>query len=144
MQLHEIRALVWAATIIGVGLIAFWRGGRDERLASYVLLAAWGLSVLLARTDFAQTEWGVLAIDAALFAGLVGIALRSDRYWPLFAAGFHLLAVVTHIADTVDPAVEGWAYFTAEIIWGYLVVMTVGYGAWSAPAHRERLAAGSG
>lgn len=136
MQLHEIRALVWASTIIGIGLLAFWRGGRDERLASYVLLAAWGLSVLLARTNFAQTEWGVLLIDAVLFAGLVAIALRSKRHWPLFAAGFHLLAIVTHIADTIDPAVEGWAYFTAEIIWGYLVAFAVAYGAWTAPRRR--------
>lgn len=136
MQLHDIRALVWAATIIGVGLVALWRGGRDERLASYILLAGWGLTVLVARTRFAQTEWGILAVDAVLFAGLVAIALRSDRHWPLFAAGFHLLAIVTHIANVVDPGVGGWAYFTAEIIWGYLLVLSIGYGAWTAPRRR--------
>jgi hypothetical protein len=85
------------------------------------------------RTGFRETEWGIFAVDAALLALLCWIALRSPRYWPLLAAGFHLLAVVTHLAKSVDRQVGAWAYITAEIIWGYLLALTIGYAAWTAP-----------
>jgi hypothetical protein len=69
---------------------------------------------------------------------LIGwIAFKSGRYWPLFATGFHLLAIITHFARAADPTFGGWAYMTAEIIWGYLVALTIGYGAWTAPNRQE-------
>ena len=64
---------------------------------------------------------------------LVWIALRSSRFWPLFAGGFQLLAVVTHIAHALDTVVSGWAYLTAILIWNYLTLAAIGYGAWTAP-----------
>lgn len=118
---------------MAVCTIAAVRGRNEERLAAGGMLAAWALTMVVYRTQGQQTEWGILIIDLALLGLLVGIALRSSRYWPLFAAGFHLLAVVTHVARSVDSSVTGWAYITAGIIWGYLVVFAVGYGAWTAP-----------
>ncbi len=83
------------------------------------------------REQFTQTEWGILLVDLALLALLVGIALRSSSFWPLFAAGFHLLALMTHFANAVDVEVGAWAYYTAEIIWGYLLAFAIAVGAWS-------------
>ena len=132
MSALVIRASIWAATVIAVGAIAFWRGRRDEQLAAGVMLAAWALTMVVERTKFAQIEWGVLAVDIAALAAFIWIALRSNRYWPLFAAGFHLLAVVTHVARIAQPSVGGWAYVTGEIIWGYLLAIAIGYGGWTA------------
>lgn len=135
LAIHEVRAFVWAATVIGVCAVALWRGGDDERLGAVGLLGGWALTMLTYRSQFQHTEWGIFVVDAALLALLVWIALRSGRYWPIFAAGFHLLAIVTHIAKTVDQTVGAWAYITAEIIWGYLLAFTIGYGAWTAAAN---------
>jgi hypothetical protein len=115
-----------------VCVIALRRGGRYERLAAGMMLAAWALTMVVYRSGFHQTEWGILAVDVAALGVFVWIALQSDRYWPIFAAGFHLLAIVTHLARTVDPSVGGYAYITAEILWGYLLAAVIGYGAWSA------------
>jgi hypothetical protein len=136
-----IRALVWAATVIAVCAVAAWRGRRDEQLAAGVMLAAWALSMLLDRAKFQDIEWGILAVDIAALCGFIWIALLSRRYWPMFAAGFHLLAVVTHVARLADPAVGGWAYITGEIIWGYLLAIAIGYGALSAPRAYPAIAA---
>ena len=125
----QIRSAVWALTVLMVCAVALWRGGRDERLAAGIMLAAWALSMLVDRTGFAEMEWGIMGIDIAALAGFTWIALRSPRYWPLFAAGFHLLAIVTHVARQVDPTVGGYAYFTAEILWGYFLAFAIGYGA---------------
>ena len=129
--MHEVRALVWAGLVMGVCGAAVLRGGSYERLAAGGLLAGWAVSMVVSRTGFRETEWGIMAVDLALLALLVWIALRSPRYWPLFAAGFHLLAIVTHLLDGIDPTVSGWAYVTAEIFWGYLLAVTIGYGAWT-------------
>jgi len=115
-----------------VALVA-WRGGREEKFACNALVVAWLLSKLLHKYKGLQPEWGILVVDIGLMGVLLWLALRSRRHWPLFAAGFHLLAVVTHVARMADPTVGGWAYLTAAIIWGYLVVFSVAYGAWTAP-----------
>ncbi len=130
---------VWPATILGVCAVATWRGGNHERLAAGGLLASWALS-LVSYERALHTQWGVVAVDAGLLALLVWIALRSRRFWPLFAAGFHILAMLTHLARALDPTFSGWTYMTAEMIWNYLVVFAVGYGAWSAPRRQEAYA----
>jgi len=125
--------LPWTLTVIAVMAVTIWRGGPEERLAANSLLIGWLLTKLVYRYQGGQTEWGILAVDVGLLAVLLWIALRSTRYWPMFAASFHLLAVVTHIAKTADPTVGGWAYITAAIIWSYLLAFAIGYGAWTAP-----------
>ena len=131
MHYSVVRTAVWAATLAIVLILAFTRGGRSERWAAGSLFAGWLITLAVYRYRPGGTEWEVLAVDIALLAALMVIALRSARYWPLFAAGFHLLAVVTHVARTVDVHVNHWAYITAEIIWGYLLAFAIGYGAWT-------------
>ena len=116
---------------MAVCAIALWRGGRQERLAAGGVLAGWALSMVLAKDRTGATQWGVLIIDAALFGEFLWLALGSRRYWPLFAAAFQLLAVVTHFGRALDSGVSGWAYFTAELIWSYLVIITIGYAAFT-------------
>ncbi|MCR5873963.1 hypothetical protein LRS10_07130 [Phenylobacterium sp. J426] len=122
---------------MAVCAVAALRGRNEERLAAGGLLAGWALTMVAYRYQGHQVEWGILLIDVALLALLAWIALRSERYWPIFAAGFHLLAVVTHLARSADPSVTGWAYITAEIIWGYLLAFAIGYGAWTAPRYAQ-------
>ena len=105
-----------------------------------------GLCVPVMALGFAlgvRFETGLLGMLAfILLAGLWGlvftgfpyaIALKTGRFWPLFSAAFQLLAVVTHVASALDSAVSGWAYQTAGIIWSYLVITAIGYGALTAP-----------
>ena len=93
------------------------------------MLAAWAVSMLVVRTAFNEPEWGLMAVDLAALGVFVWIALKSDRYWPIFAAAFHLLTIATHFARTADPTVLRFAYITAEILWGYLLAFSIGYGA---------------
>lgn len=117
-----------------VCVLAAWRGRDLERLAAGGYLAAWALSLVAFRAGTGETQWAVLFIDLTLLAGFIAIALRTRRYWPLFSAAFQLLAVGTHLARALDAAVSGWAYQTAGIIWGYLVIFAIGYGSLTAPS----------
>jgi hypothetical protein len=113
--------------------LAFWRGQDDERLAAAATLANWAITLVVFQPLSDETQWAMMAVDAVLLVLMVWLALRSNRYWPLFTAGFALLVVVTHIAHALDTGVSGWAYLTAILIWSYLSLFTIGYGAWTAP-----------
>lgn len=118
---------------MAVCALAAWRGRDVERLAAASYLAAWALTLVTFRAGTGGTQWSVMIVDVGLLVILTAIALRSARYWPLFSASFQLLAVVTHVARALDSEVSGWAYQTAGIIWGYLVIAAIGYGSWTAP-----------
>ncbi|MEO8114038.1 MAG: hypothetical protein ABI655_06640, partial [Phenylobacterium sp.] len=115
--------------VCGSGL---WIGGRYERIAAAVTLGGW-LASLAVYQNGLHTEWGVFVVDALAFVAFTWIALKSHRYWPLWAAGFQLLTIVTHVASIVDRSLSGWTYISAQVIWGYLLLAAVGvgvHGAW--------------
>ncbi|WP_372781342.1 hypothetical protein [Phenylobacterium sp.] len=127
---YSIPHWVWDAVVVAVAAAALWKGGRDERLAGSGMLLAAILSKLLYQHAQA-TEWGILATDAAALALFVWIALTSARWWPLFVAAFQFLAIVIHLARIVDRSLGGWAYISAEILFGYLVAIGIALGTYN-------------
>ena len=133
MPAYQLPVWVWPTALMIVCGLAFWRGQDDERLAAAATLANWAITLVVFQPLSDETQWAMMAVDAVLLVLMVWLALRSNRYWPLFTAGFALLIVVTHIAHALDTGVSGWAYLTAILIWSYLSLFTIGYGAWTAP-----------
>lgn len=140
MSSHQLPIWVWPAALMVVCALAVWRGRDDERLAAGALLAAWALSMVVFRASSEETQWAVFAIDSALFAIYLWLAMRTRRYWPLVVAACWLLVVVTHLAHALDPNVSGWAYLTATRTWNYLSLIAIGYGAWTAPRRYAEIA----
>jgi hypothetical protein len=103
---------------------------------------AWLATLLVHNPDRLATQWAVFGVDVALFVALTWVALLSDRYWPIFMAGFHLLDVLTHVGRIVDRAMPRWSYHTAAQIWGYLMIIALAIGTWNAWRGRSRLASG--
>ena len=110
---------------------AIWKGGRPERLAGAAFLLGWTAAAVLKELGLPGLAWAGAGIDAAYFCLLVVLALVTDRYWPIAAAGFQLLAVMTHAARLIDPQAGAWAYVAAGIIWTYLVLAALGTGVWN-------------
>jgi hypothetical protein len=127
---------------VAVCAAAMWKGRWEERLTGAAFLTGWVLTLLLRDRSWAGTQWGAFAVDAAFLLLVVGVALRSRRYWPMVAAGFQLLAVVTHAARILDRHLGMWAYITAGVIWTWLVMAALAVGAYN--RWRERQMAASG
>lgn len=124
-----------------VVITALWQGGRSERAVAIGFIVSWAITALTKDHRWTQLQWGGFAGDTAFFVLLVVVALRSRRYWPLWAAGFQLLAVITHAAMLVDRQLSQWAYITANVIWSYLLLFSLAYGTWSAWRERRQLGA---
>jgi hypothetical protein len=85
-------------------------------------------TVVLRDPRWVGPQWGAFIADVCLLLLLTVVALRSRRFWPMFAAAFQLLCVVIHVARMFDPGVRGWAYATGEVIFTQWVFFAVGVG----------------
>ena len=117
-------------SLVLVCAYALWRGQSVERWGAVLTFADWTLTPLvqdLSHLHGAQLE--IFAVDAAYVLGLSVLALRSDRFWPLWAAAFMILEVIMHVAMLVDHQVRARAYFIGMEIWSYLSLIPLGVGA---------------
>ena len=110
---------------------AFWKGSREEQTAAGGLLLSWAATIALRDRSWIGTQWSAFTADTVLLLLLTAVAMTTKRYWPLFAAAFQLLCVMTHVARIIDPGVRAWAYATGQVIWSQLVFVAVGVGVWN-------------
>lgn len=118
---------------------AFARGGGPERTVATIMLAgvaATRLTLSSPAIRYRDVETTTLAIDAAVLAGFVMVALRADRRWPMAIAALHGLSVAAHLAREVSPDMIRAVYKTVMVVWVYpqLALLAIG-----TRRHRTRL-----
>ena len=131
--------LLSVGALLACAIISITWGGRDERLAAFGFVAAGVASHLANISRYGSTETGVLMIDAALLIGLVYLALRSDRFWPMWAAGFQLVGTTVHFASMAETGNFAKAYANALIFWFYPVVISLMIGTYMEARKRRHL-----
>lgn len=109
---------------------ALWFGRDSERWTALVLITSAIASLIAQTSKFFQPESGILLIDLALLSYLIWLALRSDRFWPLYAAGFQIIGTLIHVARITDDSIFQSAYATGQILWSYPVLLTLAVGTW--------------
>jgi hypothetical protein len=108
-------------------------GGRDERMTvGFILLAIIGTHFALSGMGerYHAAELRVLAVDALLAVALIALALRSDRFWPIWAASFHLLAVYTHLSILLAERIAPLPYGIIAGTWAFPTQGALLIGAW--------------
>jgi hypothetical protein len=128
------------ALLVLCTLYALWAGGGPERVGA----AIYALSVVvthLIRTANGQrwlnVQIGEFTVDAVTFLAFVIIALRANRFWPLWVSAFLGLGVLGHLGRLVGADTYWWAYAVVLTIWSYPIVATFALGTF---LHRRRLA----
>lgn len=102
-----------AALLITAG-VALWRGRWPERLAAVAMILAWfATGFLYNNHQKFGPQTAVFLVDLALMLVLLFIALRSDRWWPMWASGFHGLSLILTLATLVDPRIPNRASLNA-------------------------------
>jgi hypothetical protein len=119
---------------------AIWRGGRTERGVAALILVDWFVSpILQSQESFKDVQYGVFVLDGMITLTLLGVALRSDRYWPLWVTGLQILELLMHAAMGIDHHIRPRAYFVGIEISSYFILLSLVAGVWL-EAPRGRLA----
>lgn len=126
-----LGASIFIPILFSVCLYALWRGGPDERIVAVTCLAG-TVATLLAISPlhgrYSGVEQGLMLVDLAVLAGFILVALRSDRFWPLWVAGLQLTTSIGHLLKGIDQELLPRAYGAALQFWSYpiLVILVVG------------------
>ena len=88
------------------------------------------------RQPWLNLEVGAFIVDAATFLVFIPIALRADRFWPLWVTAFLGIAVLGHVAKLMVPDTFWRAYAVVLIIWSYPILALMVLGTF---LHRRRL-----
>jgi hypothetical protein len=123
-----------------VALYALLRGKRDERNVSIILVIgviATHYAWTPVEDRFAGLETHVMAVDIVVFAGFLWVALRSDRFWPLWIAGLQLTTILGHLLKAADTGLFSRAYGAALMFWAYPIVLILAIGTWR--SHRRAM-----
>jgi hypothetical protein len=133
-----LRVLLYNALLIGACGYAWFRGRRDERItAATCVIATVASFALLTQLRFSGVELGVLAVDLATLAVFVAVALRSERFWPLWVSGLQLTASVTHLLKLVEPSLMPFAYAAAEAVWSYPILIILAVATWRVGRYQQ-------
>lgn len=125
-----ILQIIATSVLLGCCAIALIWGASEERYTSIGIAVAVLASNFVSDGSYAHTESGVLIVDIAVFCGLLLLALRSDRYWPMWAAAFQLVGTMVHFASIPQSGNFAWAYYVALIFWTYPVFIALAAGTW--------------
>ncbi len=123
-----LNLATWAA-VGGTALHALVRGRLPERSGAALFGFTAIASAVLQRGGGASWSWGsTLGLDALLTFGLLAIALRSDRWWPLWATAAQALAAISLASTPLLPLGRGNPFFFGELIWEVVLVVVMNIG----------------
>jgi hypothetical protein len=118
------------AILFLVSAYAFLRGRSDERIAvATCILATFATNFVYSPTgSYVGVERGVLLVDLGALAAFTFLALRSDRFWPLWVAGLQLTTVIAHALKGVQLDLMPQAYAAAARFWVYPIFLIIVVG----------------
>jgi hypothetical protein len=125
--------------LLAVTAYAFAKGRMDERMAAVICVAATIGTILVnspLSVRFSSVEVGVLIVDVLAFAAFTAIALRTDRFWPLWVAGLQLTTTMAHFLKAVDLNLMPQAYAAAARLWVYPIFLIIVIGTWRSSRRR--------
>lgn len=129
---------LYYAILFLVSVYAFVRGRTDERIAAATCILATIATNLVYdyRTGFDAVELGVFLVDVGAFAAFTFLALRTDRFWPLWIAGLQLTTVIAHGLKAIQLDLMPQAYAAAARFWVYPIFLIIVIGTWRGARRR--------
>ena len=123
-----------------VCIYAFARGEAESRIAAAICGAASIASVIVMSPmagRYSRIESGVFIVDLAVLIGFTAIALRSDRFWPLWLAGLQLTTILAHMFKAIDFQLVPQIYAAAARFWVYPIFLIIVIGTWRSQHRRN-------
>ena len=118
---------------------AFYRGQAESRIAAVICVVASIASMIVMSPlagRYSRVESGVFIVDVAVLIGFTAIALRSDRFWPLWVAGLQLTTIIAHLFKVAEIDLVPHVYAAAARFWVYPIFLIIVIGTYR--THRRR------
>lgn len=119
---------------------ALIRGGPPERLVAITLFIAAAVTATVAAGErpFHDRELGIMVVDLALFGAVLTVAMRAERFWPLWMAALLGFGVLLQGAYLAAPVAHRNIYHTLSVlnVWPTQILLAV-----ATYRHRKRLTA---
>lgn len=122
----------WASLLVllTTATTALWRGGWPERFGASAMVVAWIATGLVYNSILQRgAQIGPMVVDLLLLVALLFIALKSNRWWPMWACAFQALNVVLHVAMMADAVLWRRAAWIASSCFSYLTMLALLCGA---------------
>lgn len=123
---------VYYALLIPCLIYAFAKGGSPERIGAALLTVGSVVSLLpvIGNPDrFKSVENWLLLIDLVVLAAFAALALRADRFWPIWATALVALGPLGHLARWyAGDAIMPRAYAASVAIWSYAIIALIAIG----------------
>ena len=136
-----LSPLQYYAVLLIVTAYAFIRGRTDERMVAAICVIASIASVAVISplsSRYSHMEEGVFLVDFATFVAFTFVALRSERFWPLWVAGLQLTTLMSHAFKLGRLDLMPQAYAAAARFWVYPIFVIIVIGTWR--SYRRRMA----
>ena len=130
-----LRIFLFYGLVALVLALAFRRGDWETRFAAVICLVASLLSLRLMAFD-QPVEFGVAMVDLGVLAAFVTIALRTERFWPLWVSGLQLTTFSAHALRMIEPDLVNFAYAAAMRFWSYPILAIVAIAALRSERYR--------
>ena len=104
------------ATLL-VAAAAFWRGGWPEKAVAWGTLGAMIATPIVPLYRLGHPDYHWFIIDVLLLALVAGVALKSNRWWPLFFCAFLLIDAVTRVGSVAGVAAMSALRGPAGLAW---------------------------
>lgn len=128
MSLFALLRLIYAVCLTLTCIVGFGWGGRTERAGAMIVLIASLTTMMVERPglfDWRDGRDGLIILDVLVLIALLALALRSRRFWPLWATAFQLIAVSSHLMMFLEPHRILQAYALLQGFWAYPIMLSI-------------------
>lgn len=140
---NEYRAPAQHVASVLLALAIWRRGASPERWLIGLFIATMVAPVYLFRLldlgylNFGPYAWLGISIDVLAFGAFVLVALNANRNYPLWIAGFQLVAIGAHATRGMVDSVSPLAYLLLSVGPAYCQLLLI-FGGFLRHVRRER------
>jgi hypothetical protein len=125
MSLH---IMVWML-LLSCSLYAAIFGGKSGLAGAGInIIGTLGTFVVQSVQAWHATHIPVMIVDLLVMIGFYALAMNSKVYWPIWAAGFHLITVAGHLATVIIPGFWSTLYYYFNGMWAVFIQMAMVWG----------------
>lgn len=112
------------------GLVLYVFGKRHERATVLTTIVYVALPPVIYSLQYGSFRYGIFALELMLLAAFVITAIKTDRWWPILAAGAQILTCTTHFATFNPSDYHVWGAVTVRVGLWTVVTTILLLGAW--------------